>query len=711
VTVSLDNASQPTRRAAPRRHFSPLEIVAVLAIFTLAFILRFGWGGVSSFAGDEARISLDALRLTRGGEFVYIAQQSSTGIPFLPASVWMFAPPYLLSPDPQVATWYVSLLSLLTVIGVWALARRWGGAWAGLTAALFIAASPYAVFYGRSIWQPNLLPPLALLWAWAALPPPPAATASLLRREGESNVGTQRAVSASGSPLALRERGLGGEGFIALHCFLGGFVWQVHFAGLALALGTALLFVYGRWWRRWRAVLLGGGLAALCTLPYVYYLLTQAPQVLEQFGQVGGAGAQIDLSALGNLLRLALGYDWGYLALGDYDTFSRDGLAPVLAGGLLLAGVLGFGSQFSVLGSGFKKRIAGTPRNTLERENSRLRTENPEPRTSNSSLITHYSLLLIWLFCSPLFFLRHTTPVLPHYQLVALPAVALLAGWATTLLPHRVWRIGVTAAVALLATVWAAQIAASLNRAAIDRPPQSALSSILNESRDAAAGLPTDRAALFFTHGDDAAISGEVAVFGVLLWGHPDARILNGEATLILPDAPATLMTTLAPFQAWEELLVSGLVNDMREYPRRAPVLPFVSTDYDGITAPQGFTMITPVPLADGATLLGWRARQVGDRFRISTLWRIEDLPPPATLQQFHHLYRADSAVPDFVTDVPLSVHQWRVGDTVIVMGDYMGVPAGGYRLVVGHYTLPDVARVSRMNSGDGAIELGEVEF
>jgi hypothetical protein len=38
-------------------------------------------------------------------------------------------------------------------------------------------------------------------------------------------------------------------------------------------------------------------------------------------------------------------------------------------------------------------------------------------------------------------------------------------------------------------------------------------------------------------------------------------------------------------------------------------------------------------------------------------------------------------------------------------------VPAGGYRLVVGHYTLPDVARVSRMNSGDGAIELGEVEF
>ncbi|MCC6614786.1 MAG: hypothetical protein IT320_15000 [Anaerolineae bacterium] len=631
-----------------------IELGALLIVIVLAAALRFGWVGVNSYAGDEARISLDALRLTRGGEFVYIAQPSSTGIPFLPASVWMFAPPYLLSPDPLVATHYVALLSLLTVIGVWALARRWNP-WAGLTATLFLAASPYAVFYGRSIWQPNLLPFLGLAWAWAGW----------------------RGINAKGRAQQLA---------IGLNVFLGLFVVQVHFAGAALALGTAYLFLRFRWWRRqhWLAVIIGAALAVLCTLPYLYYLTTQAPDLVGQLGAIGGGAAAFDLSALGNLLHLALGYDWGYLALGDYDTVSRSLVTAGLAGLLVGLGLLAL----------VRLRIMGN------------RSPSDETDTNKQSLLAE--LLLIWLLVSPLFFLRHTTPVLPHYQLIALPALAIAVGAATTLLPSRIWRIGVTLACLTLALMWTSQIATSLDRVAVERPPQSALSSILNESRDAAAGMAHERAAIFFTHGDDPALDGEVAVFRTLLWTHPDARIVNGEATLILPDEPATLMATLGAFQAWEELEASNLAEPTTSYPRRTPAEAFVSTVYDGVSAPVGFTSIEPVALADGAVLEGWRVRQVGPRTRISTLWRIDDATAQASIQQFHHLYTGEATgAPDLVSDVPLAPQVWRAGDRVIVMGDFIDLPAGDYTLVVGHYTLPDVARIPRADGSDGAIQLG----
>ncbi len=81
------------------------ELIALLAILLLAAGLRFAYPGVSSFAMDEAHISLDALRMARGGEFVMAGQPSSVDIPFFPASVWLFALPYAVSPDPLVATW------------------------------------------------------------------------------------------------------------------------------------------------------------------------------------------------------------------------------------------------------------------------------------------------------------------------------------------------------------------------------------------------------------------------------------------------------------------------------------------------------------------------------------------------------------------------------------------------------------------------------
>ncbi len=616
------------------------EYAALIVILLIAAFARFTHLGVNSFAGDEARISLDALRMTR--EFVMAGQASSVGIPFFPASVWLYTPPFVITPDPLLATAYTGALNLLMIIGVWWLGRQFTPT-AGLIAALVLATQPFAVFYARNIWQPNLLAPLATLWGIAAY-------------LGATKTGRTRAVG------------------IALCVFIGGLTVQVHFAGAALILGTAYMFVRWRWWRDLIPVLIGGALAFAATIPYLIYITTIAPEVLQNFGATVGGESRFSLSGLDNLLRLALAWDWGFLAWGEGDPFGQNVLISVVIGVLLLIGVLGLVVQW------------------------RARATHESSLHVRRALI---EILIVWLVMSPLFFLRHSTPVLIHYQLVALPAVALIIGVGAVAFPLRIRsgvRGGVVVGLVALTALWLTQIVQTLDYVSVNRPVNSALSSIIRESRTAAYSVETP--ILFFTHGDDPALDGEVAVFNALLWGR-DHRVINGTTLLILPPHPATIMMTLAPFQAWEELEAADLTGAYVEYPRRVGALPFIAARYDGVTPPAGFDLLDePIPFADGTTLTGYRARYVGDRFRISTLWDVTADASPNTYQMFHHLrWNADGAGdPAAISDVALSRHTWRVGDRVIVMADYFDIPNTLMPITaeIGHYTLPDLVRVPR---------------
>jgi hypothetical protein len=640
-------------------------------------VLRFAYPGVNSFAGDEAHISLDALQMARGGEFVMAGQDSSVGIPFFPASVWLFAIPYAVSPDPLVATWFVSLISLLTVAGVWWLGRRWNS-WAGLVAALYMAASPYAVFYGRSIWQPNLLAPLGLAWAIAAY-------------------------------LGVTRTDRLGRFAIGLNIFLSLFVFQVHFAGIALVPATIYLFVRFRWWKKMIPVLIGGALALAAVLPYVYYVTVVAPDVLQRYREVvGSGGATFDLQALGNLARLALVRDWAFLGMGDAPHFEPSFLSLLPTAFLLLLGLLALQLHvLYIIQMRLRARRAASPSDV----------DNSQRPPALNPLV---EILLVWLLASPLAFLRHSTPVLIHYQLIALPALALLAGTGTLLFRealanNRKW---FAILMIILAAGWVWDILDTLAYTAENRPPNSALSSILRESRDAA--YVPETPILFFTHGDNPAVDGEAAVFKALLWERPN-RILNGDHILVLPPYPTTLLATLAPFQAWEEIEASGLAFDVQTYPRRVGAEPFISARYNGVSDPQGFTLLDePIAFRDGATLLGWRTRRVGPRVRLSTLWRV-DMPREATLgmiQQFHHLWRRDtdeagadtaSGEPLAISDVSLSYQLWEAGDRVIVMADFFDIAPGTENLVVdiGHYRLSDMVRMTLADSSETAVRLG----
>lgn len=621
------------------KSISRTEWLALLGILLLAGALRFGWPGTNSFAYDEARLSLISLRMAHDGEFATLGMPSSARVPNLPAAAWLFALPYAVSPDPLVATLFASLLGWLAVPLVWLLARRGWGSGAALLAALFIATTPYGALYSRSIWAQNLLAPMAALWGLLAF-------------------------------SAIRDR----KGWaLAGHLFMAGFAFQVHFAGIALALASLYLFVRFGWWRRLGPVLLGGGLAVLAALPFALELLRD-PELLNRFGSAVGGQSVIDGAAFEALARLALALDWRFLALGDMAPAQPPLLLTAAIAALLLAGLA----------------VA-----------VRLLVRRP---VSDARLLAE--IVLVWLVAAPLFFVRHSTPVFVHYLLVALPALALLAGAALKLLPWRGWRGLVVAVHLLVAAVWSAQLVGSLALASVEETPNG-LGTPLSVLREAAYSVPDDLPVIFFTHGDDPNVDGEAAVFEALWWGRPH-RIVRGDSLLILPSTPATLMSTLAPIQAWEELTASSLAEAASKMPRRAGADPFVLTTYDGEAEPAGFTPIGPLRFEDGTVLEGWRVRRVGPRLRVSTLWRVEAVPTGETLQQFHHLRpasRPDSE--DFEgSDVPLSVQRWQVGDRLVVMGDFFDIPAGDYVIDIGHYRLSDGTRIVT-DEGDTLTQIG----
>ncbi|MBZ0303089.1 MAG: glycosyltransferase family 39 protein [Anaerolineae bacterium] len=658
-----------------RRPALALQYIPLVAILLLAGLLRLGWPGVNSFAFDEARLSLISLDMARGGQFAALGMPSSVGVPNLPAAAWVYSLPYVLSPDPLLATQFTGVLSLLTVAGTWGLARRAWGVWAATVAALLLAASPYAVLYSRSIWAQDLLPVLGLAWAWTAF------------------LG-----AAQGRRWA-----------IGAHVFLAGLAFQVHFAGAALILPTAYFFVRFRWWRYWLPVLIGGAVALLALLPFVMEVACCRPDILDQYRSALGGPAQIDLLGWAQLGQLALGLDWGFLLLGDLQPPDSVWVALIVAG-LLPAGLI------TLIGLLIRARRV------------------PEPPRESALLA---EIVLAWLAASPLFFMRHGTPVWVHYHLAALPALALLAGtgtqlgqvlrggtarqtspWATRASPlprgraDSLYPLSLTVLTLLVALAWSAQLAQGFDRAGQVETPNG-LGTPLAATRRAAASVPEDLPVLFFTHGDNPAVDGEAAVFAALWWGR-DYRIVQGDSLLILPPYPADLMATLRPIQAWEEIDSAGLIQAAQTFPRRAGAEPFMATEYDGATNLAGFTLLdTPIALTDGVQLEGWKARRVGPRLRISTLWRVLELPTLGTIQQFHHLRTTetlDAAPPLDISDVPLSAHRWQIGDRLVVMGDFFVDEASSFWVDVGHYTLPDLQRIPRGDGGDGLIRLGPFE-
>jgi len=638
--------------ANPRLHGA-----ALAAILATAALLRLGWPGIHTYGYDEARLSQLALETVRNGRVATVGIQSSAGLPNFPASVWIMALPYALSTDPLVASLFVGLLNVAAVAGVWWLAHSAWGPWPAAIAALGYAASPFGAFYSRAVWTQDLLGPLAVAWAMAAV-------------HG----------IARGRLWAL-----------ALQVFLCTLAPQVHFAGAALLVPTAWLLVRYRLWHRWGTLLAGVAPAALASMPWVWALSRSDVGMLGALSRAAQPEAVSGpLTGLVRLLEMTVGRGWEWFLLGEAWRWAAPGILALSLSQGLMALLLLAGTAALV------RELSG--RESVRGEEARLLA----------------GLLPFWALASPLLFGGHLTPAYHQYQLVSLPALFLLAGYGARLLARRWWPPILTLALLLAAIPQATAFATGLNLVAAKLTP-GGIGTPLAYPRAAARALREGGEVILHAHGDEGAYSGDVAGFSVLLWDHPH-RVVDGRWALLTPadqasSEPAHLFFTFPDLAAAEVADVLGVGEDRRQYPRRAGEPPYVSlrashADDDGWIA------IDPVRLANGAELIGWRAERRGEALRVYTRWRIINGPASVRYHQFHHLRTAPEGEPDQVHDVPISSPAWRRGDTLIVWADFPA-PAASAWVDVGMYTWPDLERSAVLDrEGDplAAIRLGPIE-
>ncbi len=613
----------------PHRVRAP-EKLGLFALVLGALALRVGWVGVNLFDFDQAQVSWLALRLVRGGEFNGLGMPSSAVLPNFPASVWAFALPFAVAPDPLLATLMMGLVGTGTVVGGWWLARQVGGPWAGLCAALLLASSPYAVLYSRDIWSQDWLIPLALAWAVTA-------ARGLARQDGR---------------------------WLAAHYFVAGVAFQIHYAGLALLLASGWLFIYYRLWRHWRAVLLGGVGAAVCAAPAVYTLGCCRPEVRAGLRALADQPALIDGQALTHWATLLSGRQWEALFL-RADWVWSQWLT------LGLNGAVGWASLLFGLGC-----VAA------------VRQAFGAQRSTRAHIVL--TLLPLWLLLPPLLFTRHSVQPQLHYQLPALPAGLLLMSAAAGLSQRRGWGALIFSLTLMLALPRGVALAQHFEviRAT---PTGGGMGTPLLYPRAAARYLQTPAPVVVLAPGDDPAFVGDVVAFEVLLWGVPH-QVVDGRSTLLLPSAPdAQLFATDPALPGWNEAVDNQLVDIPHNFPRRAGDPPYVAATL--LPDPALDWQPAPADtLANGAQLLGWRVRLVNGQWRVLTRWRLTRAFDGQIYHQFHHLYAADQLLA--IQDVPTSSRAWQAQDTLWVWTDFDPPPTPGpFWVDVGMYALPDGQR------------------
>lgn len=276
------------------------EWLALALIVVLAAALRLGNSGVVEFKRDEANLARLALDMAHGRAFPLLGITSSVGLPNPPFSVYLFAPPFLISDDPALATGYVAALNVVAVVLAYALARRYYGPLAALAAGLFFATNPWAVIFARKIWAQDLLPLFVLLTVGSGL---------LGFVEGK------RAARFAHLPL-LAVTG------------------QIHYVTFALIPVSAFLLLRGR--RRLdRAFWSGAVVAALLCVPFALGILRAGSAGLSGALSASTAGSEgAGLSITGRSLEFTLmvlgGTDIHSLTGSHvFEAYLRVGFAPV----------------------------------------------------------------------------------------------------------------------------------------------------------------------------------------------------------------------------------------------------------------------------------------------------------------------------------------------------------------------------------------------
>jgi len=146
------------------KKYGPLIIIVALAGF-----LRTYQTDSEFFGGDDAYISIKAVQIARYGETHLLGPPSSLGLVHSPLSVYLYAVPYLISPDPVGAQIFTGLMNTLAVAILYLITIRYFGQNAAIIASLLYAVHPHMVFASRVINNAQIGAPFVLLYVLSGL--------------------------------------------------------------------------------------------------------------------------------------------------------------------------------------------------------------------------------------------------------------------------------------------------------------------------------------------------------------------------------------------------------------------------------------------------------------------------------------------------------------------------------------------------------------
>ncbi len=650
---------------------SRLELLLLCAIVLLAACLRFSHIDQIEFLWDQAEISKWALRMARQGEIAWVGPRSSTGLYTFLGAPWLMAIPYALSPSPIVATGFIAALNLITVIGCYFLARRWFGRTAALVAALLFAVAPWAVIYSRKIWHVELFPPFTLLYAatgWLAF--------------------------VRGRRWALPAHSL------ALAALI-----QIHFSALPFVVLTALWALIFRKRLDWRALLIGGLLAALTFTPYIVFDAQNDWWNVHHLAEIMQQPAATSADAVHATWIISTGLDLHWLTGSDrYPEFVA--ATPNVRWLFAVEGVL------MIVGGGLALwRAVRQARAGLDDEMA-------------AALMT-----TTWLTIPALFFTRYTVPPAPHYFTTTFPAQFILVGWLVARagrLPGRAARIGqglLAALVVSLAITQTHEITSLLRfvtthdtRRGYGTPISYEIQAVQTAARlnQEISGAEV----ILLAEGDDPRMFEMPAVADVLL---PDTshRSVDTRSALILPSTPTVYWAT------WDmspgETLLAAFTPEAVEarIPLREGDRSFRFYRWPGGTPSIPDLQPLPSPLlwANGARLIGYRVSgdlSPGGVLHWTLIWQPAHTPTENTFYHwFNHLLDGEGQLRGQRDGASVLPSYWRAGDTILNWFDVAippDAPPGDYTMRVGMYAYPSIRNVSVLDEeGAPAGEWAEV--
>jgi hypothetical protein len=469
---------------------------------------------------------------------------------------------------------------------------------------------------------------------------------------------------------------------LLLHLLLLAVVVQIHLSALAFVPLTGLLMIL--FWRQtrqaWPEIVLGLVVAALTMLPFGIWILSHSGANNQSLiTNLLSRPALIDFDSLRFTWMVLTGDDIhslaGPKAFQDYLNSVPDiTLIRWLWGGLAVAGLA-----------------------------TALRRRRP------ADLI-----LVLWLITPILFFVRHSTPVFPHYFIITLPAGYILAGIFVNALadyftaktqrtqrkqektlrtpaplPFTGLRLRgsifagtVIISAAAQAGVWLALLffIGSNNTPNGFGTPLGLLLNAVEGAKQMQAQLAVPEI-LIVGDGDDPAVDDFPAVMDVLFRG-TQHRFVDGNEAAVFPPGGAVAIIQPSEFRArgrYEDCADTEACMVLRagEF----------GIELVGLSANTAVEIANPFPeprtLANGVELLGWESTPVW-----TVIWRAGYVPAAADYHFFNHAEGAQADGAGYPS------RYWRDGDLVI---SFFDLQAAG-PVQVGMYEYPSVINVPVMD-------------